>query len=672
MSVVNGSCIPQTGSNRIAGGQDAQARSWPWQASIGPPGYHTCGGSLISERWVVSAAHCFPKPINSSLYVVRLGVYQLSNTTNINTVITGVKQVIVNLNYDYSVTSSGDIALLELQTRVAYTSSIRPVCLPTATAQFLPGTNCWVTGWGNVQYLANLPPPNTLQELQVPLMNSTSCNSMFLQYLNLSQGSTLIQSDMLCAGYSAGQKSFCNGDSGGPLACSINGTWLLAGVVSWGPKVCASPLAPGVYTRVTSYLSWINNIVPDLDCSATGNTLSSAGIAPAGPSTTATTSVVLSPIRTSAVTITPKALNVSTSVSYSKSLDISSITRALASIVNTVSQPSNSSSSKINISYTISRESNTTNAPISANTTVGTRSITMGLQPTANTTNTTFVSNTTIAATSKWVTQHISNGTATVAPNFTTPLNSNSSTRPLNLNTPSIPLGSTFRIIFPNFTAHTILNSTSDPTSSLILKVSSTTDAHQTPTSMLNISTTDKKGSGPISNITIAPTNFMSTHNLSVLSTHITTNSLAISNPHFNTNTLQNTSSIPLFSNSTTISDFNANVNVTSGVQVSSVHFTTIVSTSSFNVSTTSTSNLFNKKELNSTDVLKFTPVTTSKLVLMTTSNLTRNNSSTTNLSMTTSDLVKIIKATVHQFWSQIIQSLQNTNIWTTEDDLII
>ncbi|KAJ1125877.1 hypothetical protein NDU88_004292 [Pleurodeles waltl] len=216
-------------------------------------------------------------------------MHDLSNLTGPNALIVGVKQVIVHDRYAGISTSSGDIALVELQTRVNFTRFIYPVCLPPASAQLKSGLNCSVTGWGNIQNIATLPPPQTLQEGQAPLIDTKDCNAMFQNFLRQSSLFKPVRDDMVCAGYTIGQKGFCNGDSGGPLACSVNGTWLLIGVMSWEATKCAAPFAPGVYTLITSYISWIKGYTPGLNC----NVGSASVTTPPKPVTTTAVVILL-------------------------------------------------------------------------------------------------------------------------------------------------------------------------------------------------------------------------------------------------------------------------------------------------------------------------------------------------------------------------------------------
>ncbi|XP_069100373.1 transmembrane protease serine 9-like isoform X4 [Pleurodeles waltl] len=245
-----GVCGHPTISNRIVGGEDAQQGSWPWQISLEKNGYHICGGSLITDRWVVSAAHCFSSPIYTSSFVVRMGAYQLS-LSSYNEVRSNVINIWVNANYT-SIGSLGDIALLELETPVTFTDYIQPVCLPASSIQFPVGMNCIVTGWGAIREGVNLQYPETLQEVEIPIVDQEVCNSLYRND---------ILYDMVCAGNLEGGKDSCQGDSGGPMVCKFGSTWLLAGIVSWG-EGCARPNYPGVYTRVAVYEDWIRKHVP--------------------------------------------------------------------------------------------------------------------------------------------------------------------------------------------------------------------------------------------------------------------------------------------------------------------------------------------------------------------------------------------------------------------------
>ncbi|XP_075422722.1 serine protease 33-like [Ascaphus truei] len=247
-------------SDRIVGGQDSVYGEWPWQVSLRKNGYHLCGGSLINTQWVVSAAHCFIGANLASDYIVNLGAYQLSSPRGI---LVPVKEIHIHPTFRQD-GSSGDIALLKLQTPVQYDDYMMPICTPTHDVEFPIGFQCTVTGWGSIRPGVSLPTPQTLQKVQLPIIGHSECDAMYhFGNPSLLRNQTLIQWDMICAGYKEGRKDACQGDSGGPLVCLWNGTWLLTGVVSWGFS-CADPNRPGVYTRVTAYSDWIKMVIPDI------------------------------------------------------------------------------------------------------------------------------------------------------------------------------------------------------------------------------------------------------------------------------------------------------------------------------------------------------------------------------------------------------------------------
>uniref|UniRef100_A0A2K6N1D8 Peptidase S1 domain-containing protein n=1 Tax=Rhinopithecus bieti TaxID=61621 RepID=A0A2K6N1D8_RHIBE len=136
-----------------------------------------------------------------------------------------------------------------------------PECLQP---HFPPGTGCWVLA--TVQSLGSLwapeplPPPFPLKQVKVPIMKNHICDAKYHSGLYTGDDVRIVRDDMLCAGNS--RRDSCQGDSGGPLVCKVNGTWLQAGVVSWG-EGCAQPNRPGIYTRVTYYLDWIHRYVPE-------------------------------------------------------------------------------------------------------------------------------------------------------------------------------------------------------------------------------------------------------------------------------------------------------------------------------------------------------------------------------------------------------------------------
>ncbi|KAF3847719.1 hypothetical protein F7725_020747 [Dissostichus mawsoni] len=209
--------------DRVVGGSDAFIEDWPWQVSLQQGGQHSCGGSLVSPRWVITAAHCFT---GSKKELSRWRV--VSGRTYIGTLGGSyVDRIILNANYDPA-RNDYDIAMMRLSSPISVGVSRKPVCLPPKAFGLPAQASMSVTGWGYLEEKGKVSP--TLQKASIPLIGRLKCASPKVY------GSSITQR-MICAGFLDGGVDACQGDSGGPLVYFTSSQWHLVGVVSWGSAV---------------------------------------------------------------------------------------------------------------------------------------------------------------------------------------------------------------------------------------------------------------------------------------------------------------------------------------------------------------------------------------------------------------------------------------------------
>ncbi|CAB3984832.1 MAM and LDL-receptor class A domain-containing 1-like isoform X1, partial [Paramuricea clavata] len=232
---------------KIVGGQEATPGEWPWQVALLRGTFPFCGGSLVSNQYVITAAHCV-KSTDWNRVTIRVGEHDMrvkeGHEQDISIARNGIT---VHPQYN-SRTTDYDIAVIRLSRSVQFTQRIKPVCFNRGID--FTGQRCYITRWGRLQSGGSTP--KVLQEAQVPIVTPQECKKAY--------GSSRITDKMLCAGYSQGGIDTCQGDSGGPLVCQHSDrSWYLTGVTSWG-RGCASVGYYGVYAHVANLYPWVKQV----------------------------------------------------------------------------------------------------------------------------------------------------------------------------------------------------------------------------------------------------------------------------------------------------------------------------------------------------------------------------------------------------------------------------
>jgi len=243
----------------IVGGSDSTPGRWPWQASLQRWSYmgyvqHHCGAAIISDTWLLTAAHCVVRirdEWDMEDYSVVLGLYDKDTKELGDPKTYAISEVVKFPGYEqHSWGSIHDVALVKLAGKAELDGHYAEAIELTTSddGDLVDNQNCWITGWGKLS--EDEKGPNNLQEAKVDVYSRDYCEKI---YPNAG-----ISDYHICVG-KKGVSMACQGDSGGPLSCIVNGTWKLAGSTSWGNPRCDTQW-PSVYSRTSLYRNWINEV----------------------------------------------------------------------------------------------------------------------------------------------------------------------------------------------------------------------------------------------------------------------------------------------------------------------------------------------------------------------------------------------------------------------------
>ncbi|KAF4097680.1 complement factor D-like [Onychostoma macrolepis] len=227
----------------IVNGREAKPHSRPYMVSVQKDKEHICGGFLISDRFVMTAAHCRD---NAPVVTVVLGAHDLQKKNSVRFTVDSYHQ-----HPEYTMGScDNDIMLLKLEKNVQLNNNIKWISIPAEEGDIKAGSVCSVAGWGLLETKGKRS--DHLMETNVTVMNNKKCESKWGK-------ENFSASQMMCV---YGDGGSCDGDSGGPLVCGDTAI----GVTSFGdPDLCNSPELPEVYTKISAYIPWIKNIIGNVN-----------------------------------------------------------------------------------------------------------------------------------------------------------------------------------------------------------------------------------------------------------------------------------------------------------------------------------------------------------------------------------------------------------------------
>merc|ERR1739838_539871 len=205
--------------------------------------FNFCMSSIISKRWILTAAHCLTSFVFAGQVYGFLGAHDITSHGGESVYF---DEMIIHSSYK-STASGYDIALLHTTEDIVFNDNVRAVCLPSDDALFDSSDVCVAVGWGRLY--SDATNPDTLYQVRLPVVNTTTCKSTF----------SSLPDGVICAGDTEnGGRDTCQGDSGGPLTCYQAGSWYHSGITSFG-RSCGQKGSPGVYTDMRSYNDWIEN-----------------------------------------------------------------------------------------------------------------------------------------------------------------------------------------------------------------------------------------------------------------------------------------------------------------------------------------------------------------------------------------------------------------------------
>ncbi|XP_072556689.1 cathepsin G-like isoform X2 [Paramormyrops kingsleyae] len=233
--------LPPTGASEsgILGGKTAKPHSRPYMASLQVRGAHTCGGFLIREDFILTAAHCI---YGCKEITVVLGGHDISKKED------SQQRIAAEKCHRYSLhtldRNDFDIALIKLRKNASLNESVKTIKLPSIKENISSHTQCLIPGWGRRK--PGGVAEKILREVSVSIKTDKECKKQWQNYYQPKR--------MLCTFDS--KKGICQGDSGGPLVCKNKAH----GIASLIPVPCTEPY-PNIYTKVSSFIAWINEIM---------------------------------------------------------------------------------------------------------------------------------------------------------------------------------------------------------------------------------------------------------------------------------------------------------------------------------------------------------------------------------------------------------------------------